>query len=145
MGRPTGRSRASVFGAVISCSRRIRRSGPPGSSASGQSCSRTAPCYQGAVSAKLTGHGDLIIEQDTGWAQDCADSIHSIIVRSENVEQFINAVAFICREDAPRIQCDPAIVATKPRTDNTNAERQQRYRQRKRNADRNGGCNAVTP
>ena len=44
-GSPTGRSRASAFGAAISCSRRIPRSAAPGSSASGRSCSgRTAPC-----------------------------------------------------------------------------------------------------
>ena len=43
-GNPTGRSRASVSGAAISCSRRILRSAAPGSSASGRSCASTAPC-----------------------------------------------------------------------------------------------------
>ena len=41
-GSPTARSRASVFGAAISCSCTIPRSVDPGSSASGRSCARRA-------------------------------------------------------------------------------------------------------
>ena len=45
MRSPTARSRASVSGAAISCSRRILRSAAPASSASGRSCAtKTAAC-----------------------------------------------------------------------------------------------------
>src|SRR5262249_27495320 len=93
--------------------------------------------HQGAISAKLTEHGDLIVEQYHDDPQ-CADQVHAIIVRAENAEQFINELAFTCLgKPAPRIDAPPTVPTspqrpTKSRTGTTNAERQRRYRERKR-------------
>lgn len=115
--------------------------------------------YQGAVSIQFTEFGDLVLEQ---FPDDpyCADHVHNVIVRGENVGEFIEALTFLHAEtkaknsapttgyEAPeRLPVHPT-APTKRRTDNTNAERQRRHREKKRN-ERNAESimprNGVTP